>query len=345
MNSQLKLVLTGGGTAGHIMPCVAIIEQFLDIAEIHYIGSHNGMEREIISKIKGVEYHAITTVKLIRAITLKNLAIPFKLMAGIIQAKKILNKIKPDVIFSKGGFVALPVTLASKYPIICHESDLSMGISNRLVAHKAKYVCSSFPSTTKNLKNGFFTGCPVRHSLYKAKQHSARPLLLIMGGSLGAKAINDCIASSIDLLTQRFDIVHITGKGKQLNIKKEHYTQMEFCDDIGSLYSKADIVLTRGGGTALFELAALQIPSLVIPLPKGISRGDQIQNAKYFEKLGLCRVLEQEKLTPQNLIKELDLVFTSQEIRKNLRLIQNIDGTKKICELILKVAQNKKADN
>ena len=359
------------------MPCVAIIEELKDEFELFYIGSNAGMEREIISKLSYVTYFPITTIKLIRSLTLKNLAIPFRLLKGIHEAKKILKTVEPDVIFSKGGYVALPVTMAARCPLVCHESDVSMGLANKLAKKKAVFVAASFLETVKNLKNGVHTGCPVRQSLYRPKRttngrpydfaatvtslnpkpqlftpHSSlltptpRPVLLIMGGSLGATSINDCVFAALDEIVKKYDIIHITGKGKA-NLNKElsataasgtntqnHYTQIEFESDIGRLYAKASVVLSRGGGTALFELAALKIPSLVIPLPKGASRGDQIVNAEYFQKLGLCRVLPQNELSPARLLSELDAVLTDKTMKQNLQTAQNIDGTKKIAALI-----------
>lgn len=347
-NDKPKLVLTGGGTAGHIMPCVALIEELKNDFRLFYIGSESGMERDIISKIPYVEYHPVTTVKLIRSLTPKNLAIPFRLLKGINEAKKILKEINPDVVFSKGGYVALPVTTAARCPLICHESDRTLGLANKLAKKKAAHLAASFPEVVSGLKNGVFTGCPVRQSLYRPKEPSARPILLIMGGSLGAKAINDCVFAAMGELVKKYDIIHLTGKGKGAaelpENAKNHYTQIEFENDIGRLYAKASVVLSRGGGTALFELAALKIPSLIIPLPKGASRGDQITNAEYFEKKGLCRVLPQDKLTPGSLLSGLDAVLTDKNLKQNLSLASGIDGTKKIAQLIRDTAKNKRQD-
>lgn len=341
MENKPSLVFTGGGTAGHIMPCVALIERLKNDYAIHYIGSENGMERDIISVIAGVTYHSITTVKLVRSLSLKNLCIPFKLTRGIKEAKRLLRQINPAAVFSKGGYVALPVTIAAgkKYPVVCHESDMTTGLSNRFAARKAVYFCGSFENAVKGRANGVFTGLPIRRTIYVPKQKTARPVLLIMGGSLGAAAINKCVAESLPELTKRYDVVHLTGKGKRIEYTSAAYTQMEFCRSMGSLYSRAAVAVSRGGGAALFELIALKIPSVIIPLPKGVSRGDQIDNAAYFEAQGLCRVLMEDSLNPQSLSAAIEQCIKDENLKKNLEAAQNIDGTEKVAELIVRAAE------
>lgn len=325
-----KIVLTGGGTAGHIMPNIALLP-YLSECEIHYIGG-SGMEKELIGAQKNVIYHEIPCVKYARGSIIKNLSIPFKLLKSIHGARKTLKSINPDVIFSKGGFVSLPVALASgKVPVITHESDMSLGLTNKLIRRKCKYVCTAFDVTAKKLKNGIYTGALLRHELYTGKRSSPYPTLLIMGGSLGSAAINDCIYDCLDELTKRYNVVHIVGKGNVKNIVRHSYTQIEFSSSMADIYASSDLIISRGGANSLFEIAALNKRALIIPLPKGASRGDQIENAEYFDKRGLIKVLPQEALTPQKLVTELRELenFTPKKF--------DINGTKKVADLILSV--------
>lgn len=323
-----KVVLTGGGTAGHIMPNIALLP-YLSDCEIHYIGG-NGMEKELIGAQKNVIYHEISSVKYARGINLKNLLIPFKLLKSIHAARKTLKSIKPDIIFSKGGFVSLPVALASgKTPVITHESDMSLGLTNKIISRKCKYVCTAFDVTAEKLKNGVYTGALLRRELFFGKRTMPSPTLLVMGGSLGSAAINDCLFKCLDKLVKRYRIIHIVGKGNLKDLNIPGYKQMEFTSSMADIYADADLIISRGGANSLFEIAALNKRALIIPLPKGASRGDQIENASYFYKRGLIKVLPQDELTPERLIDELKALetFTPQKF--------NVNGTKKVAELIL----------
>jgi UDP-N-acetylglucosamine--N-acetylmuramyl-(pentapeptide) pyrophosphoryl-undecaprenol N-acetylglucosamine transferase len=335
----MRIVFTGGGTAGHIMPCIALMEELKDRHEIHFIGSKTGMEKEIIARFPYVKYHAVTTVKFIRKPTVKNLAIPFSLLKGRKEAGKILKEINPDVVFSKGGFVALPAALAARCPLIIHECDRTIGLCNRLTAKKAAVFCVTFDETAEKVKNAVVTGMPIRRSLFLPKKKGFRPCLLVMGGSLGAAKINKLIVESEKELTQIFNIIHITGRGKATGIDNPHYKEFEFVDDIASMYSRADIAFSRGGAGALFELAALKIPALIVPLPKGVSRGDQICNAAYFQQKGLAKVIEEENLSAEVLVKLLQELLVEREIREALEKEKNINGLSKIVEIIESVAK------
>lgn len=319
-----KIVLTGGGTAGHVTPNLALLPYLKNhFKEIHYIGSINGIEKQIIDQYPEIIYHEIPTVKLIRGLNFKNLLIPAKLINSVIQAKKILKKIKPDIIFSKGGFVAVPVCFAGssfKIPIIGHESDFSMGLANKLIYKKCKTMCFSFKSTAEKYKEkGLYTGSPIKDDLFKGKKIETlkhynlsltKPTILITGGSLGAKKINDTIFNSINKLTSKYNVIHIVGKNnKNESIKVENYKQIEFSNNIKDLYACSDLVISRAGSNTIFELLSLNKLMILIPLPKGNSRGDQIENARYFKENNYATVIDQDKLNSQLLLSTINLVF------------------------------------
>lgn len=344
-----SIILTGGGTAGHVMPNLALLPYLKSSFDnIYYIGSENGVEKEIIAAYPYIKYYSIPCIKLIRSLSFKNLAIPFKLAGSVNKAKKIIKEIEPSIIFSKGGYVALPVVLgAGKVPVICHESDISMGLANKLSSKKCKYICTSFWDTCKKLKNGIHTGAPIRTELYEGKKlhvtlNENLPTVLIMGGSLGAKAINDIIFKHLERFTAKYNVLHITGKANTPKTEdlysgggKGIYHQIEFTDRINDYYATADLVVSRGGANSIFELVALKKPSLIIPLPKGSSRGDQIENAKYFSELGYCYTLSQEESNVKSILEKLEALQTDSALIKRLYKARNIDGTQRIAKLIL----------
>lgn len=311
------IVLTGGGTAGHIMPNIALIPYLNKDYALHYIGT-SGMEKDIITKSTTLPFHEITSAKLVRSFTLKNLAIPFKLFKGIRQAKKILKQLSPVCVFSKGGFVAVPVVIAAKklkIPVVSHESDFSLGLANKICAKFSVVVCTSFYHTATTTPNGVYTGSPIRQSLYQGKKQVAlkecnfettKPVLLIFGGSLGAKPINEVIKQSLTQLVKTYNIVHIVGKN---NLYENPFPNsvylIEFTHKIEHFFALADYVVCRSGSNAIFELLALQKPMLLIPLPKGSSRGDQIENANEFKKHKFAHVLFQENLNSKTLLQSL----------------------------------------
>ncbi len=334
------IVLTGGGTAGHVLPQIALLPELKKYFEnIVYIGG-DGIEKTIALQNE-ISYREITTVKLRRTLTLKNLMIPFKLIKGIKQAKKILQEIKPSIVFSKGGFVALPVVWAASslgIKVVAHESDMSLGLANRLTAKKCHTICTTFPIKQTKYPQMVHTGAILRKTIYQGNPtlinlpQNGKPKLLIMGGSLGASAINTVIWEGINELCQHWNVLHVTGKGKSNSkIKHVNYLQVEYLEAPQNAFAWADVVLARSGSGTISELLALQKPAVYVPLPKNESRGDQIQNAEFLQKLGVCEVLPQEQLNIERLTKLLDEVY-----RNRNRYVANcakqtwIDGTNKI---------------
>lgn len=324
------IVLTGGGTAGHIMPNIALCEELKKHFEnIYYIGT-NAMEKDIVAKYN-IPFYEINATKFVRKISLKTFLIPFKLIKSICQAKRILKTLKPDVIFSKGGYVSIPVCIAGKklkIPVVSHESDLTMGLANKIILKYANVVCTSFESTAQGNKKCIFTGSPIRNQIFlgnkqniinKFEYNPNKPTILFMGGSLGAKAINEIVYSSIDSLTKLYNVLHISGKNSK-KISAKNYYQVEFTNNIEDFYACCDMCVTRSGANALFELAAIKKPMLLIPLPKGDSRGDQVENAKIFENKKLATVLQQDNLSTTTLLKEIE-----KTLKQKRTLIQNLE--------------------
>ena len=344
---KLKIVLCGGGTAGHIMPHLALIDGLKKIFdEIHYIGSIGGMEKGIMASNPNIIYHEIVCIKLRRSLSVKNLAIPFKLTQGVLQAKKILKSIKPDVIFSKGGYVAVPVVWAAnkRCKIFIHESDMSIGLANKLCIKRAEKVLCTFSLLADKLKKGIHTGTPLRQLIYKGNKQKIfnelnlgrRKVILIMGGSLGAKKINEVLRETLSRLILKYDIIHITGKGNiDTRYNYPDYHQFEFRTDIHDIFAASDLVITRAGSNAIFELAALKKPMLVIPLPKAQSRGDQIENAQFFSDNNIAEVLFQEDLTSSKLFDSImSLEKNKQKYIDNIQKMSDIDGTQKVLDII-----------
>ena len=325
-----KIILTGGGTAGHVMPNLALIPRLKAFDEIHYIGSVGGMEEGLVREnAPQVVYHSIPCVKFVRSLSLKNLAIPFGLIKSVNAAKKILKEVQPDVIFSKGGYVGLPVCFAAKrIPVVLHESDLKLGLANKLALSKCDKILTSFET---DLKKAVKTGAP----LSECGLCKPLPDLLVTGGSKGAKAINETVFESIDALTERFNVIHLVGKGNVNGLKRPGYYQKEFASDMADWLALCDFALCRGGANTLFELAALGVPALIIPLPKTVSRGDQIDNALYFNRHYGTKILFQEDMNKETLIDALDgLKADAAEIKSALSRAQGIDGTRKIAEIL-----------
>ena len=313
-----RIVLTGGGTAGHVYPALAVAENLKDY-EIHYIGG-SGIEKEILANFKNITYHTIPTVKFERKLTLKNLFIPIKLAKAVKSAKKVLAEVDPDVIFSKGGFVAVPVVLAGRrenFKIVSHESDLSFGLANKIILKFCDVMCTSFQETAKGKKKCVYTGQPIRKKIYNGKKlnifKNRRPTILVLGGSLGAKAINELIIQNLDSLTKNFNILHICGKKNFNELVHDGYKAVPYADNIEDFYATADIVIARAGSGVINELLALAKPMLLIPLPKGNSRGDQIENANLFEKKGYAEILESKDCTYKNLEKKINLKKKNKE--------------------------------
>lgn len=345
-----KIVLTGGGSAGHVTPNLALIPglQAHDI-EVHYIGTQDGIEHTLVH---GVPYHVIEAGKMRRYASAKNVTDIFKIIKGYGQAKKILRSLQPDIVFAKGGFVSVPVAWAAaklNIPVILHESDYTPGLANRLCMKKAQTVCLSFDTREAAGGKGVLTGSPIRSGLLTGSRAAGlkklgfsgdKPVLLIMGGSLGAQAVNDAVDADIEELTSRYSIVHLRGKGK-LNPAldgKADYRQFEYIEEgLNDIFAAADLALSRSGANAIFEFLALRLPALLVPLPLSASRGDQILNADYFKKRGYAEVIAQEDLTPETLLSALcELEAHREELIGNMSRSAEADGTNNVLTIILK---------
>ncbi|MDD4110604.1 MAG: undecaprenyldiphospho-muramoylpentapeptide beta-N-acetylglucosaminyltransferase [Clostridia bacterium] len=342
------IVLAGGGTAGHVMPNLALIPELKKyFQKIVYIGTTNGIENKILKNIKNIDFKTIDTPRFIRKLTFKNLAIPFKLLKSIKEARKMLKDINPNIVFSKGGYVSIPVAIAAwslKIPVLTHESDFSLGLANKLISKFAKYTLTSFEETAKNKKKFIYSGSPIREQIFKGNSQNLKlnfdnnkKTLLILGGSLGAKAINDFIDYYLDKLLLNYNILHITGKGKLNNKKIKNYFAVEYVDNIEDYFSVADYVISRAGANVVFELMALEKLTVFIPLPKKESRGDQIQNAKYFFNKNMCEILLQDELNINNLLKTLNNLEKNEKIIKNnIKKLNFKENNRKIINLIIK---------
>lgn len=351
-----KIVLTGGGTAGHVTPNIALIPALKKEGyEIHYIGSYDGMERAMIENL-GINYIGISSGKLRRYKSVKNLTDPFRVLKGYNESVKVLKRIKPDVVFSKGGFVTVPVVFAAKkcrIPAIIHESDMSPGLANKLCIPKADYVLANFPEALEKLpKNkGILSGMPIRQELFKGEREKGlkfcgftgeKPVLLVVGGSLGALAVNEAVRKILPEITQKFDVVHLCGKGKADDNLKEvkGYAQFEYInEEMKDIFKITDIAISRAGANAICELLALRIPNILIPLPAKASRGDQILNANSFKNQGFSEVLDEEDITEEGL---LDIIYrtydNSEEYINNMKNSPQTDSIKIIMDLINNLA-------
>ena len=293
----MNIVLTGGGTAGHIIPNLALVDDLKkSFDNIYYIGSNKPSERKLVEDYK-IPFYPIDAPKFIRKFTLKNLCIPIKLLKCIKQCKKLLQELNADIIFSKGGYVSLPVIIAAKrlnLKIIIHESDSSLGLANKIASMYASKVCTSFDLKTNSPKY-VYTGSPIRKEFLTPKKNvyfkNNKPTLLVMGGSQGSSYINDFIYDNIKNICSKYNVIHICGQNKSKSIINENYKQIEFSNDIANLIHSSDIVLTRGGSNALFEIATLNKAMIIVPLSTKSSRGEQIQNANYFLQNNLAVVM------------------------------------------------------
>ncbi len=318
------ILLTGGGTAGHVTPNLALIPDLIQAGfEIHYIGSKDGIERSLINTCPDVTYHAISSGKLRRYFSLKNMTDPFRVLKGMFESKRILKRLRPRLIFSKGGFVSVPVVISAKRiaPVISHESDYTPGLANRIGTKYAKKICVTFEDTKAFVgQKAVYTGTPIRRELFSGDRSAGlsylgfdgiKPILLMMGGSLGASAVNDALRLALPKLLPHFDVAHICGNGKiDESLSLPGYAQFEYIKDpLPDVFAATDIVISRAGANAVFEFLALKKPALLIPLPAANSRGDQILNAKYFRKRDYADVLLQEDMTPDTLAERVLLLY------------------------------------
>ena len=325
-----RIILTGGGTAGHVTPNIALLPRLKELGyDIQYIGSYNGMEKGLIEPL-GIPYHGISSGKLRRYFSLQNFTDPFRVLKGFGEAKKLIKELQPDVIFSKGGFVTVPVVMAGKkckVPTIIHESDMTPGLANKISIPAATKICCNFPETLEHLpkEKAVFTGSPIRQELLTGNADAAlkfcglsagKPVILIIGGSLGSVVINNAVREILPDLLKDFHVIHLCGKGKVDDSLKslEGYVQFEYIkSELKDLFALADVVISRAGANAICELLALHKPNLLIPLSSNASRGDQILNARSFERQGFSKVLEEEELNKSTLLDSLQTLFRDKE--------------------------------
>jgi UDP-N-acetylglucosamine--N-acetylmuramyl-(pentapeptide) pyrophosphoryl-undecaprenol N-acetylglucosamine transferase len=324
-----KILLTGGGSAGHITVNLALIPMLLESGwEIIYIGSFEGIERELIADFPEVTYYGIPTGKLRRYFDWQNFTDVFRVLKGIFEAYRIIDHEQPKIVFSKGGFVSVPVVLSSRLnniPVITHESDLTPGLANRINMNFAQKICTTFPDTLQHLPKdkGEFIGAIVRPELKKGDRkkgrifcqfESTKPVILVAGGSLGSAYINQTVRSLLNQLLEKFQIVHICGKGNvDQSLERPGYKQFEYVShELADLMCLADLVISRAGSNFIFEFLALKKPMILIPLPKKSSRGDQIDNAKIFQRQGFAEVILEENLTEDSLLNTIQSVYNNQ---------------------------------
>lgn len=319
-----KIAFTGGGTVGHVSVNLSLIPTALSQGyEALYIGSKNGIEREMIeSQLPEIKYYPISSGKLRRYISLENAKDVFKVLKGILDARKVLKKEKTDLLFSKGGFVSVPVVIAAKslnIPTLIHESDLTPGLANKIALKFAKKIYTTFEETLNYLpkEKADFIGATIREDLKNGNAHNGyqltgfnenKKVLLVMGGSLGSKKLNSIIRENLDALLQQYQVIHLTGKGlKDAQVKKSGYIQYEFVkEDLTDLLAITDTVISRAGSNAIYEFLTLRIPMLLVPLGLDQSRGDQIDNANHFADKGYAKAIDEEQLTAQILLQELN---------------------------------------
>ena len=349
--NRYKIIMTGGGSAGHVTPNLALLPYLKKEGfEIKYIGGKNGIEKGIIEEA-GIPFYGVSTGKLRRYFDLKNFTDPFKVIAGIGQCYKIIKKEKPDIVFSKGGFVAVPVVLAAylnKVPVVSHESDITPGLANKLIIPYCSKLCITFPEALKHVKQekAILTGTPIREELFKGKREEClkitgfrgnKPILLIIGGSLGSKVLNDAVRNNLKDIISDFDIIHLCGKGnlERKLTDKAGYKQYEYVsEEMSHFLMGCDLVISRAGANSIFEILSLKKPNILIPLSQKASRGDQILNAKSFEKKGYSYVIFEENFTAE-ILKEA--ILTVQRERKTYISAMEKSEMKNGSENILKV--------
>ena len=325
-----RIVLTGGGTAGHVTPNIALIPKLKELGyEIHYIGSKDGIEKKLIEEL-GIPYYGISSGKLRRYFDVKNFTDPMKVVKGFFEAKALLKKLNPNVVFSKGGFVTVPVVIAAKklkIPAVIHESDLTPGLANRLCIPSATKVCANFPETIKYLPEGkaVLTGSPIRKELFSGNKIAGldfcgftanKPVILVTGGSLGSVAVNDAIRNLLPTLLRDYQVIHLCGKDK-IDPKlqgKPGYVQYEYIkEELSDLFAAADLVISRAGANTICEILAMRKPNILVPLSAASSRGDQILNAESFQSQGFSYVVKEEELSNETLLDAIKSVFESKE--------------------------------
>lgn len=322
-----KILLTGGGTAGHVTPNIALLPGLKESGyKILYIGSYNGIEKRLM-EAEQIPYRGIATGKFRRYFDIKNFTDPFRVIKGYFQARKIIKAYRPDIVFSKGGFVSVPVVLAAhgvnkKCPVVIHESDMTPGLANKICLRSADKVCCNFPETLQYLpkEKAVLSGSPIRSELLSGNKlngyrftglSSKKPVLLMMGGSTGSMAINKCLRSILPNLLEEFQVIHLCGKGNLDNsIRQSGYVQYEYISsELKDLFAISDIILSRAGANSICELLALKKPNILVPLSAAVSRGDQVLNARSYEKQGFSYVLEEENMNADTLLNAIHSVY------------------------------------
>ncbi len=352
-----KILLTGGGTAGHVTPNIALVPYLKEAGfEIEYMGSYNGIEKTLV-EAQGIPYHGISSGKLRRYLDVKNLTDPFRILKGLREAKKYMKEEKPDIVFSKGGFVSVPVIFAAAdagIPVVIHESDLTPGLANKLSIPKATRICYNFPETEQYLPEGksVHTGLPVRRQLLDGDRHKGyafcgfpedKPIIMVIGGSLGAASINEVVREALPDLLKKVYVAHICGKGKtdpSLN-DVEGYKQFEYVSDtLPDLFAASDLIISRAGANVIYEIVALKKPSILIPLGTDASRGDQILNANSFKRRGFAEVLREEELTKVSLYTDIIEVNNNRDAYiKAMEAEKKEDSAKLVTDVILEVLE------
>lgn len=346
-----RILFTGGGTAGHVTPNLALISALSGKYDIQYIGSYQGIEKGLIENA-GIPYYGISSGKLRRYLDLKNLSDPFRVLKGYREAKKLMKKLKPDLVFSKGGFVAVPVVLAAKkykVPVIIHESDMTPGLANRLCIPSATRICVNFPETLKFVpeEKAVLTGTPIRKELFEGSRlnglqfcgfSAEKPVILVVGGSTGAAALNEAVWNLLPTLLKKYQIIHLCGKGKSdlAHNGTAGYVQYEYINkELSDLFAASSLVISRAGANAICELLALKKPNILIPLTAAASRGDQILNAESFEQQGYSYLLREEELTNETLLTAINEVFEKREqYVEAMERGVGTDATRIICEMM-----------
>ena len=353
-----KIVLTGGGTAGHVTPNIALLPSLREAGyEIAYMGSYDGIEKRLITDFD-IPYTGIATGKLRRYLDPQNLSDPFRVLKGFAEARKYLKEFKPDVVFSKGGFVSVPVVRAAaslKIPCIIHESDMTPGLANKLCIPVATKVCCNFPETMENLskEKAVLTGSPIRKELTQGNRivgldmcgfSANTPVIMVIGGSQGAANVNKAVRDALPKLLEDFQIVHLCGKDKMDNLllNTPGYKQFEYVKaELKDLFAMADLVISRAGANAICELLALKKPNILIPLPGRQSRGDQLLNAKSFESQGFSIVINEDDLTTSLLVDEVHELYANKNYYTEIMSkSKQIDSIPKIMKLINEAAGN-----
>lgn len=352
MHTTKRIILTGGGTAGHVTPNLALVPKLKQMGyEVLYVGSKNGIENDLVAKAN-IPFCSISTGKLRRYFDLKNFTDPFRVIKGFFEAIALIKKFKPNIVFSKGGFVAVPVVFAAsmaKIPIITHESDLTPGLANRLSINKSTKICCNFPETLSHLPKdkAELTGSPMREELFTGDRQKGKeltkfqkelPTLMIIGGSLGSVKVNTAVRNSLDAILKDFNVVHLCGKGNLDDSlqTREGYRQFEYVnEELKHLFALSDLVISRAGANAICELLALKKPNILIPLSAAASRGDQILNAQSFEKQGFSYLLQEEDLSEDNLLKAIHNVSSNQDtFIQQMSASKQANGIDRILELI-----------